>query len=193
MVLFGMGQLAGNQFGFDRGGFRAFVLCPAPRRDVLLGKNLALAPLALGLGLVLTLLLQVISPQRVDHFLATLPLSVTMYLLYCMVANCLSILAPMPVSAGSLKPTNYKGVTLLLHLVFFFLFPLALLPALLPLGVETVLEELGWARGAPVCLALSLVELAAVVALYRVVLSWQGEWLLAREQKVLEVVTSKAE
>src|SRR5262249_39170819 len=43
MVLLSLLQLAGNQFGFDRAGFRVFVLGPAPRREVLLGKNLALA------------------------------------------------------------------------------------------------------------------------------------------------------
>ena len=36
-----------NHFGFDRGGFRAFVLLPTPRRYILLGKNLALLPVAL--------------------------------------------------------------------------------------------------------------------------------------------------
>ena len=30
------GQLVGNQFGYDRAGFRAYVLSPAPRREILL-------------------------------------------------------------------------------------------------------------------------------------------------------------
>ena len=51
--LFGMLQLMANQFGFDRDGFRVFVLCAAPRRDILLGKNLAFAPLALGMAAIL--------------------------------------------------------------------------------------------------------------------------------------------
>ena len=38
-VLLGVLQLMGNQFGFDRDGFRVFVLSPASRRDILLGKN----------------------------------------------------------------------------------------------------------------------------------------------------------
>ena len=48
VVLFGVLQLMGNQFGFDRDGFRVFVLCAGARRDILLGKNLAFAPVALG-------------------------------------------------------------------------------------------------------------------------------------------------
>ena len=53
LVLFGMLQLMANQFGFDRDGFRVFVLCAASRRDILFGKNLSFAPLALGLAALL--------------------------------------------------------------------------------------------------------------------------------------------
>ena len=38
-------QILCNLFGVDRDGFRAFVLSPVRRRDILLGKNLAIAPL----------------------------------------------------------------------------------------------------------------------------------------------------
>src|SRR5215813_14696171 len=52
MVLLGMIQLAGNQFAFDRSGFRTFVLSGVRRSDILMGKNLALLPFALGLGAI---------------------------------------------------------------------------------------------------------------------------------------------
>ena len=51
MVQFTLIQIVGNQFGFDRSGFRVFVLCPVPRREILLGKNLSVLPLALVLSL----------------------------------------------------------------------------------------------------------------------------------------------
>ena len=38
-VLFGLLQIMSNQFGADRDGFRVFVLCAAPRRDILLGRT----------------------------------------------------------------------------------------------------------------------------------------------------------
>ena len=44
IVLLSMVALAGNQFGFDRNGFRSYVLSPVARRDILLGKNMAVAP-----------------------------------------------------------------------------------------------------------------------------------------------------
>lgn len=193
MILLTMIQLVGNQFGFDRAGFRVYVLSAAPRRDILLGKNLSVAPLALGLGTVMLAVLQVFQPMRLDHFLAALPQFVTMYLLFCLLANGLSIFAPMPIRPGTLKPINPKGIPILLHIGFMFLFPLVMLPALLPLVAELVLEDLGWVHGVPICLPLSLVECAAVVGAYRLVLPWQGGLLQAREQRILETVTTRAE
>lgn len=193
MILFGMIQLIGNQFGFDRGGFRVFVLCPALRRDILLGKNLAVAPLALGLGALAAIVLEAVYPMRIDRFLAVLLQLVSMYLLFCLLANCLSILAPMPIAANSLKPVNPKGTILLLHMVFVFLLPLAVVPALLPLGVELLLEMLGWSNGIPIFLVLSVAECIGVVFFYRLVLTWQGQWLQGREQTILQIVTTKAE
>jgi hypothetical protein len=193
MILFCMVQLVGNQFGFDRSGFRVFVLCAAQRKDILLGKNLALAPLPLALGTVMVALVQALYPMRLDHLLAVLPQAVSMYLLFCLLANCLSILAPMPIASGSLKPANRALIPILLHVAFTFLFPLALLPTLLPLGVELALDALGWVKGVPISLILSLLECVAVVYVYRLVLTWQGAWLHASEQKILETVTTKAE
>src|SRR5262249_413245 len=69
LVLFSMVALVGNQFGFDRNGFRVYVLSPAQRRDIFLGKNLAIAPMALGLGALLTVVLAALYPMRLDYLL----------------------------------------------------------------------------------------------------------------------------
>jgi hypothetical protein len=191
MVLFSMIQLAGNQFGFDRSGFRVLVLCPAPRREVLLGKNLAFAPLPLAWGLLVLVALQVLYPMRLDHFLAALPQMLSLYLLFCLPANCLSIFAPIHIAPGAFQASNVKIIPILLHLLFVFLFPLALAPALVPLGIELALDALGWRGGVPVHLLLSVALFAGVAPLYRVVLGWQGRLLQARELHILQVVTSK--
>jgi hypothetical protein len=193
VTLLSMVGLVGNQFGFDRGGFRVFVLCPARRRDVLLGKNLAIAPFAVGLGLVMSVLVEVVYPMRFDHFLAVALQMVSMFVLYCLLANCLAILAPMPIAAGSLKPANPKVIPILLQIAFLLLFPLALAPTLLPLGIEFLLDQLEWAPGVPADLLLSLLSCVGAIYFYRFVLDLQGQWLQAREQKILEVVTLKAE
>jgi hypothetical protein len=192
-VLLMAAQLIGNQFGYDRGGFRVYVLSPAPRRDLLVGKNLAAAPLTLGLGVLILILVECVFPMRVDHLLAVALQLVSMYLVFCLLANALSIFAPVPLAPGAMQPSTMRGLPLLLHMGFVMCFPLALAPTLVPLGVEVLLAELAGVRGWPVALVLSALLLAGMVWVYRSVVAWEGALLAAREQAILEVVTSKAE
>ena len=192
-VLLGLLQIMANQFGFDRDGFRVLVLCAAPRRDILLGKNLSFAPLALGTSAVLLAVVEIFCRLRPDHLLAMLPQFVSMFLLFSMVMNLLSIYAPMHLAAGSMKPANPKLVPILIQLLATaFLVPLSLAPTLVPVGLEALLEWQGWSHGIPIFLLLALVQCAAVVLLYRFLLTWQGGLLQSREQKILDCVTNRA-
>jgi ABC-2 type transport system permease protein len=191
MTLIGLMGVVNNQFGFDRDGFRVFVLCAAPRRDILLGKNLAFAPLALGMGGTVLVLVELVYPMRIDLFLAALPQLLSMFLLFCLLANWVSILAPMRIAAGSFKAANPKLIPILLHVSFVFLFPLVLLPTLLPFGIQVALEEVGGVRGLPLGLLVSVAECVGIVYLYHLVLTWQGRVFHARELKILEVVTTR--
>jgi hypothetical protein len=191
MALFTLLQVAGNQFGFDRDGFRVYVLSPVPRREVLLGKNLAFAPVALGLGVAALLLVEAFSPLRFDHYLATFPQLLSMYLVFCLLTNCLSILAPIRIAPGLMRPSQGGGLVILLNLAFLLIFPLVQALTLLPLVAEFVLAP--WAEGLPVYLLGSVAECVGIVYLYRLLLTAQGDWLQAREQKILKVVTTKTE
>jgi hypothetical protein len=192
-VLLGVLQLMFNQFGFDRDGFRVFVLCAAPRRDILLGKNLAFGPIALGLGAILLVIVQAVCPMRLDHILAMIPTYISMYLLFCLLTNFLSIYAPLYVAAGSLKASSPKLVTALVQMaVFTFVFPLTQGLTMLPLGIEALLVFLGWPAAVPIFLILSLAECVIVVVAYHYTLLGQGILLQAREQKILDVVTNRA-
>lgn len=191
-ALFGVLQVMGNQFGFDRDGFRVFVLCAAPRRDILLGKNLAFAPVTLGLFVVYLVVVQVVCPLRPDHALAMIPQFVSMYLLFCLFTNMLSIVTPAQMAPGTLKPSNMTAVGGFIQVgMFVVLFPLTQLPTLLPLGAEAGLSLLGRTAGLPVYLLLSLAECAAIVVVYRLLIAWQGDLLQQREQAILERVTNK--
>jgi hypothetical protein len=192
MSLMGMVGMLTNPFGFDRDGFRVFVLSAAPRRDILLGKNLSITPLALGLGALVLVVLEAVLRMRWDLFLATIPQMLAMFLLLAMLANWLAILAPMRIAAGSFKAAQPKLVPVLLNVLFIFLFPLVLAPTLLPFGAQVALEELGGVRGVPIDLLLSVAEGVGVVYLYQLVLTWQGRVLHARELKILAEVTPKA-
>ncbi len=193
MALLSIGQFVGNQFGFDRDGFRALVLSVAPRRQILLGKNLAFAPLGLGLGLIVSALVQVIYPVRIDVFLAEVPQLLSMYLLFCMVANWLSIMAPMSIRAGTMKPVNPKVFTVLLHVFSVMLYPVVLAPVLLPLLAHLLVEEVAGIRYLPVDLVLSVLLCVLVFFLYQAVLAWEGRLLRKRELTILEAATKKTE
>jgi ABC-2 type transport system permease protein len=193
LVLFGVLPLMGNQFGFDRDGFRVFVLCAASRRDILLGKNLAFAPVTLGLSMIVLTIVQLVCPMGLAHFLAMFPQCLSMFLLFCIFTNLMSILTPIHVAPGSLKASNPTMKTVLLQLVMFLiLFPLTQAPTLLPLGTEAGMRFLGWGENIPICLIISLAELAVVVVLYYLSLVLLGDLLQAREQKILECVTKGA-
>jgi hypothetical protein len=185
--------MVGNQFSFDRSGFRAYVLSPAPRKDILLGKNLAMAPFVIAFMTLTAFLFQYRYPMRADHFIAVLIQMLPMYLVFCLVGNILSIIAPMPVAAGSMKPVKPKAMTILIHTAFIFLFPLALSPTLIPLAIEFLLsrsETLPWF---PAYLMLAIGECILVVWLYPQILQSQGNLLERRERRILEIVTSKVE
>jgi hypothetical protein len=186
-------QLLANQFGYDRAGFRAYVLSPLARRDILIGKNLAVAPLVLGLGLVGFVVVGTVFPMRIDHYPAVLAQILSTYLVLCMLCNLLAILTPIALAAGSLQPANVKATPILMQMLMMMLLPVAMIPILAPYGLELLLDQLDVVKGVPISLPLSLVVLVLVALLYRWVLRLEGALLTSREQKVLEVVTSRAE
>ena len=102
----------------------------------------------------------------------------------------MSILNPTATAAGSLKPAvKPTGKTFLFGLLTLVLFPFALAPSMIPLGLEIGLHWLGWFPGIPICLLLSLGEVLAVGYLYSWALDRQGELLQSRELRILDVVS----
>jgi hypothetical protein len=189
LILFGLMQLMGNLFGFDRDGFRVFVLSSASRRDILLGKNLAFVPIAVVFSLGVLAIAQFACPMRLDHLLAMVPQYIAMFLLFCVFTNLLSILTPLHIAAGSLKPSNPSVKTVFIQMaMFLFLFPLTEAPTLLPLGIEAGLRFWGKGNGVPIYLLLSLVQVALAALIYYFSLIWLGSLLQSREQKILEQV-----
>jgi hypothetical protein len=70
---------------------------------------------------------------------------------------------------------------------------MAVAPTLIPLGLEQLLVWQGWIEKAPVALVLSILESAVVVWIYYMLVSFQGDWLQAREKAILAIVATKAE
>jgi len=193
ILVIGMTALIGNQFAFDRSGFRAFVLSCAPRRDILLGKNLSLLPFAFTLMVFIIGVSQWLNPMEPDHLAAVLLQTIPMYLMFCLAGNMLSILSPVTLKQGSGQPASHQGIRVLYQILFMVVVPVLMGIMLIPLGVEALLAFLKWAVNFPTFLVLGMIQFAAMVGLYRVAINWQGELLQRREKKILEIVSLKAE
>jgi len=182
-------QLIQNQFGLDRAGFRAFVLSPVSRASVLRAKNLAIAPLGIGVGLLALVGLEFFIPVDVPHFLGACLQVVSAYLLFCMIGNMISILGPMRLKENALKAEGAGVKTILWQMLSLVLIPIAVSPLLIPFGVELLLRMQERDPGSWLYLALHALGLLAIAFLYRWVVGRQGDLLQEREQRILEVLT----
>ncbi|MFO1500786.1 MAG: hypothetical protein U1G07_20770 [Verrucomicrobiota bacterium] len=189
----GMLQLIFNQFGHDREGFRALVLSPLARQDILLAKNLAFLPLVFTIGLSVLALASVLGRLPATLVLAAIAQLFTLFFLLSLAGNVVSVLAPYRVSAGSLKPTKAPAKKMLLIFLWQLVFPLAMLPVFVPVGLGLLGEHFGWFSGAWMDLLLSIIAAVLAAAVYFLALARVGRLLQTREQAILQVVTAEVE
>jgi len=186
-------QFFGNQFGFDRDGFRALVLSPADRRLILLGKNLACVPVGVLGGLMLLVLSSVrLHPPPLVFVAAVLQLGAIL-LLAGLAGNVCSILMPYRIQQGSMKPTKMPGLAILTILLCQMLFPIAMAPAFLPPLAELLWHSAGLSALVPVNLILSVMLLAVLALVYWQTLGPLGRLLQRRETRILSTVTVEVE
>jgi hypothetical protein len=193
ILIISMVGFLGNQFAFDRSGFRAFVLSGAPRRDILLGKNLSLVPFAFILMMVAIAASQWVNPMRPDYLVAVLIQTIPLYLLFCLAGNLLSTLSPITLKPGSGQPAPHQGTRVFFQMLFMMVVPILFSLTLIPLGVEALFAFMKWASWFPAFLFLSIFQAAIILWLYLIALNSQGSLLQQHEKKILEIVSSKAE
>jgi ABC-2 type transport system permease protein len=192
-TFFGMTQLLFNQFGFDRGGFRSLVLLPVPRKYILLGKNLALMPFAVGTGLIFLVVIKFAVSVSSLVILAAALQVVAAFLLLSMAGNLLSMLAPYRIAAGSLKPTKMPPLITVAIVVSHMLFPIFMVPIFLPPLIGLLVSLAGWLPAAPVNLFFSVILLVILTLSYKFSLRTLGNLLQQREKQILQVVTQEIE
>ncbi len=185
-------QLTANAFAYDRGGFKAFILSPCDRSRILLGKNLSVAPLAIGVPAVVTVVIQIFFPLHITHLLATFAQIINAFLISCLIGNLVSALAPFGITPGSTKPAKMRFATILIHIFVASTSPVVLIPAFAAYGLEVLTTQLTSISILPLYLVGSLLELALIVWIYRRVLPAQGRLLQQREIRVLETVAVRA-
>ena len=182
-----------NQFGFDRTGFRAFVLSPVERRLILLGKNLATWPVGGLFGLLLLAVLAVGLSLPPLVALAGVFQLATLLLLGSLAGNLLSILVPFRVEPGTMKPTKMPALAMLVMVLCQMLFPVVLVPLFLPPLADWLWQRAGWPGFVPVNLLLSLLLAGSAALLYWRTLAPVGRLLHRREIKILNTVTAEQE
>lgn len=187
-------QFVTNQFGYDREGFRAFVLSPASRRAILAGKNVATVLVLSTIATVLITAAAFWLKIGLTAYLTAL-LELTTLLFAVMTAgNLLSVLFPFRIAPGSLKPSKASGLTVVIVLLSqLVVMPLVMGPAFLPTLVQLVCRESGVLPSVPVgfVLAFAFALLAGLV--YTKLLGPLGTLLQNREQRILAAVTSEVE
>ena len=191
MTMFSLTGMLCNQFGMDRDGFRCFMLSPIDRVDIFVGKNIGLAPLALGLCTLMIVAGQFVVPQNFFSFLATLVQIPAVYLLYCIMGNSASIYFPMGIKRSTMQPANPKFIPMLvMMLIMMFGIVLFAIPTLVSCGLPIVLNFLLETPIGPVYLLFSLIQIVTTYFCYRWIVKRQGEWLWKRETLVLDTVAN---
>lgn len=191
-VLFCLMQLVCNQFGCDRDAFRAFVLLPTSRTRLLLGKNLALFPLAAAITFLPLAAATILVHLPVLVVLATIFQFVAAFIVYCTIGNLSSILLPFRIASGSLKPSKQSWQVALGMFALMMIFPFAISPIFIPPFLGMLAGLAGWPAG--LVQALSALGLAVVaILLYALTLQPMGRLLQRRETKILRAVTEVVE
>jgi hypothetical protein len=193
MVAFMLLQLAFNQFGYDRDGFRGLVLLPTPRARLLLGKNLALLPVFALVAVVPLILLIVMAKLSLPVVLATLLQFIAAFGIVSMAGNLTSILLPYRVAVGSLKPTKSTWRMSVGILVVMVLFPVAISPVFLPPALGWALERWGGLPAGFINPIASAGLCGALGILYWILIQPMGRLMQRRETAILSAITESAE
>ncbi len=170
--------LSCNQFAFEEGGMRSLILSPVPRRQILIGKNIATTIVALVFSIALLAINQLVFRDLTMEALFFVGLSFLIFApAISIVGNWLSVRFPKRMKFG--KRLNVSGVVGLL------LIPILILLALPPL----VAVAFGYFSQS---LLIEYATLATLVVLvigsYLLVINLQGRSLQRREVEILEAV-----
>jgi hypothetical protein len=170
--------LSCNLFAFEEGGMRTLVLSPIDRRQILIGKNIAVTVIA---ALFSTALLTVNAVVFRDFTPQAIVFGVLSFLIFtsivAVIGNWFSISFPKRMEFG--KRLNVSGVAGLL-----------LIPMILVLGLLPFLATLAGYLSQSFLVEYSVLALFALLALgfYLLMVNFQGRSLAKRELEILEAV-----
>ncbi len=192
-TVFCFANLMANMFGLDRSGFRALVLLPTRRQHILIAKNLAILPLIAGAGGTFLLLASWFLGLPWHVVLTGVLQLVVAFLVFSLLCNLLSILAPYRFSPGTLQTKKPKAMVFVAVIASMVSLPLASIPVLIPPGIQLLFNTLGWAPWLRVDLLVAVFMAGLVSWLYWVLVPMEGRLLQKRERQILVAVTETLE
>ena len=170
--------LAANQFAFEEGGMRTYILAPIDKRKILIGKNIAVTIVAFVLSVALLLLNAIVFRDTSPGDVLYVALSFVVFAgLLSIYGNWVSVRFPKRMQFG--KRMNVSGMAGLL-----------LIPMIVVLGAPPFLAALAgyFSRDVYISyLTLAMFAVLVVVA-YAFIIDFQGRDLARREIEILETV-----
>lgn len=194
LAVFSFTPVMGNTFGLDRNAFRGLVLLPTRRDHILLAKNLAFVPFVGGVGIALLVLCKFMLGAPWGVLITGLFQMAIAFLLFSLMCNVVSILAPYKMATGTLQAKRPKPIVFLALGLTMMSMPIVLSPTLIPPMAQLLCSFVaGVPSWLPVNVLVSVVVLLGAAWLYRLLLPVQGRLLQRREQSILREVTEELE
>ena len=173
-----LGGISCNQFAFEEGGMRSYILAPIERRKILLGKNIAVTVVAFVFAVILLALNAIVFRDMAAGDLVFVTLSFIVFaVMMSIYGNWVSIRFPKRMVFG--KRMNVSGVAGLL-----------LIPMIVVLAMPPFLAAAaGYLTRSFYISYLTLAGFVMVaIAVYAIVINFQGRTLAEREIEILETV-----
>ncbi|QEG20703.1 hypothetical protein [Mariniblastus fucicola] len=191
VALLGFPAFLFSSFSYDRDGFRSFILSPVERKDILLGKNIAIGIPTVLLGWITMVVLQCFIPVGTFWFLGSLISLPASYLLLCIVGNAISIFFAVGLKRGSMQPVNARVIPVVALYVGILAGPfLAMTPTWMALSIAQLAETISGFPMSLLYVALALLSLAVSWLLYHKSLIEFGKWLWRKESEILPTVAN---
>jgi hypothetical protein len=184
--VFNFGLILLNLFGIDREGFRTLVLLPTDRQKFLLGKNLALMPLVVGVSLIFVVIGSIMAHFSLLVFLLSLLQVIQLYLLYCIAGNFTSLYFPYRMAWQGLRSVGNRSMTFAATLLALVLIVALSAPTVFFVFLDSLLQRYFGYNGFSISLPASALFLCAVVFAYRRGLRMAGAKMMVREQHMLD-------
>lgn len=187
-------SFASNIFGFDRSGFRFWVLSGLPRSEILRGRNWMFGVMVLIIAVAAMIGTNLLWRYSWLRALEALIAFVAYLPLYLVLSNVISILAPFPMAAQGFQPKEFNWKSVVLNLALSTIIPILMGLCSIPWAIEFGLHSaIPASQKLPIALLLMPLLVGCSWWLYERFLEIVGELLHSREKKLLVVVTSHVE